>query len=394
MRIIQLANFYGPRSGGLRTFVDEVGHRYCVAGHERILVVPGRRDADEQTPAGRRISLRSPRWPLDRGYHILTATRRLRSLLDTLRPDALEINDRLLLAQLSDWARSRSVPAVLFPHERIDAALRDRLPSWAPLEDTSDAINRRLAGKADRIVVASDFAAAEFRRIHVAAQVVRLGVDLDSFRPPATGQYDSDRIVRLALISRLSTEKRPELALAALRVLRTRGLPVGLLVLGDGPLRGRVERLAADLPVRFLGHVADRRCLPHLLGSVDVTLAPAPMETFGLGVLESMACGTPVVVPSAGGARELVGTPGAGVVTSGTAFGLADGVEFLLSLPVEHRRAAARAQAERFPWSATSTGMLAIHEAERHRRRNRLRAVGVGRPVRLGRPVESRRQAP
>lgn len=61
--------------------------------------------------------------------------------------------------------------------------------------------------------------------------------------------------------------------------------------------------------------------------------------------------------------RELV-SPGSGVVTSGTAFGLATGVEALLAIPARHRRAVARAQAEQFPWSATVAGMLAAHRGE------------------------------
>lgn len=84
MRIVQPANFYGPRSGGLRTFVDEVGRRYGEAGHERVLVVPGARDADEVTPAGRRISLRAPTLPFDRGHRVLLTGRRVLELLDRL----------------------------------------------------------------------------------------------------------------------------------------------------------------------------------------------------------------------------------------------------------------------------------------------------------------------
>lgn len=364
MRIVQLANFYGPRSGGLRVFVDEVGRRYGDAGHDRILVVPGVRDADESTPAGRRISLRSPVLPSDRGYRVLVAGARLLALLEELRPDALEVNDRLLLARVSGWARDREVPVLLFTHERLDAALADRVPAWAPLGPAADLVNRRLLAMADRVVVGSVFAAAEFRRIGGRPQVVRLGVDLDTFRPLGGTDRRPERSVQLALVSRLSTEKRPELALATLRVLRARGVPAALLVLGDGPLRGRLERAAAGLPVRFLGHVADRRCLPHLLGSADITLAPAPMETFGLAVLESLACGTPVVVPADGAARELVAGPGTGVVTSGTAVGLADGVETLLGVPSSDRRDCARARAEEFPWSATAAAMLAAHGAD------------------------------
>lgn len=346
MRIVQLA-LAGPRSGGIRTVVEELGRRYGAAGHERILVGPGGRDADEQTIGGRRISLRGP---------VLLSGRRLLPLLDELAPDVLEVADRFLLTRVSDWARARRIPVLLFAPGPLDAA---GLAGPLPL----DALDRRLLDRADRLAVGSDFAATQFRRLGADPAVVRLGVDLRAFAPSRTPRRDAGRTVQLALVGRLSAERRPELALAALRVLRTRGVPAALLVLGDGPMRRRLERAAAGLPVRFLGHVAERRCLPHLLGSADITIAPAPAETLGLAVLESLACGTPVVAPATGAARELI-SPGSGVVTSGTAFGLAAGVESLLAIPAGHRRAVARAQAEQFPWSATVAAMLAVHRAE------------------------------
>jgi alpha-1,6-mannosyltransferase len=66
-------------------------------------------------------------------------------------------------------------------------------------------------------------------------------------------------------------------------------------------------------------------------------------------------------VPAAAAARELLGAPGSGVVTDGTAVGLAHGVLAVLDTPAAQRRAAARARAEQFPWSATVAGMLAVH---------------------------------
>jgi alpha-1,6-mannosyltransferase len=355
VRIAQLANFYTPTSGGLRTCLDELGRGYVAAGHERVLIVPGRADLDEPTPSGRRITIASPRLVGSGSYHVLTNRRRVLALLDDLRPDVFEVSDKLSLGWLAPWARRRGVRLVLFSHERIDAILRPLIPTWLPLRFAADAVNRRLARLADTVVVASCFAAAEFNRVGAAnVRRVPLGVDLSTFRPRPS---QPDPVTRLVLLSRLSREKRPERAIDALCVLAAQR-PVELTVIGNGPQRRHLERRAAGLPVRFLGHLAARDAIARTVGAADIALCPSPAETFGLATLEAMACGTPVVVPAAGAARELVAEPGSGAICDGTPAGLAAGVRELLNLPADVRRRAARASAERFPWSATVSAML------------------------------------
>ena len=97
MRIIRLANFVAPHSGGLRTSLAELGAGYLAAGHEPVLVIPGDRDGDELTAQGRVITLRAPRVPFTGGYRVLWRRRRLARLLAALRPDALEVSDRTTL---------------------------------------------------------------------------------------------------------------------------------------------------------------------------------------------------------------------------------------------------------------------------------------------------------
>ncbi|MFI9403817.1 glycosyltransferase [Nocardia sp. NPDC052316] len=359
MRIVQIANFYTPASGGLRTCLDEIGRGYLAAGHDRVLVVPGPADGDESTASGRRITVHSPKFGAG-GYHVLTA-RRTRAILDGLRPDVLECSDKLSVRWLAPWARGVGVPLVLFSHERIDAILRTRVPPGFPLATAADLANRRLCVRAEKVVVTSSFATAEFARIGATnVRRVPLGVDLTTFRPTEKPWAAGDP-VRLVLVSRLSKEKRAERAIEAVRVLVESGLHCELAVIGDGPLRPRLERLALGLPVVFHGHLTDRATMATMVANADIAVFPSPAETFGLAVLESLACGTPVVVPDAGAARELVDAPGSGIVSDGTPQGLADGVRQLLTVPAPQRRHAARLAAERFPWSATVTSMLALY---------------------------------
>ena len=124
MRIIRLANFVAPHSGGLRTSLAELGAGYLAAGHEPVLVIPGDRDGDELTAQGRVITLRAPRVPFTGGYRVLWRRRRLARLLAALRPDALEVSDRTTLRWTGGWAREHGVPAVMVSHESVTALLK------------------------------------------------------------------------------------------------------------------------------------------------------------------------------------------------------------------------------------------------------------------------------
>ena len=92
MRVVQVANFYGPRSGGLRTAVDRLGAEYCAEGHDVFLVVPGRSSEWRELPSGVvRISLPARLIPFTGGYRAVLPGP-VTSLLGQLAPDALEVS--------------------------------------------------------------------------------------------------------------------------------------------------------------------------------------------------------------------------------------------------------------------------------------------------------------
>ena len=359
MRIVHVANAYTPRSGGIRTTVHALGHGYRAAGHEFVLVVPGPGAGDEELPWGRRVTLPGPRVPGTGGYRVLADLRRVRAVLDALEPDRLEVSDRLTLRGLGRWAIAAGVPSTVIAHERVDGILRAFLPlSARRAQHAADRHNATTAERFDRVVTTTRFAAQEFARIGVPTDHVPLGVDLEQFRPathPSTGG-----VPLLVLCSRLSREKRPDLAVEALRVMRRGGFPARLVVAGSGPLAVSLRRRARGLPVELVGHLADRSSVARLLGAADVVLAPGPVETFGLAALEALACGTPVVAASTSAVAELV-EGGAGRSARPEPSALAAAVAALLALPAARRREAARARAELFPWSRTTDTMLVLH---------------------------------
>jgi alpha-1,6-mannosyltransferase len=356
VRIVQLANFHTPTSGGLRVAVDTLRAGYLGAGHSCTLVAPGTEDA----VAGSVHTLRSPKLPNRTGYRVILRRRAVLGLLDELRPDVVEIHDKLLQQWIWAWSRVGRIPVVAVSHERLAASVPMLLPFAPPgvVRSATRAVARRVLERCDALVTCSRYAAAEFApdaHLHV----VPLGVDLAVFRP---GPSTAHATLRLVAASRLSAEKRPDIAIECLRSLVDRGRDVRLAIIGAGPMATELAELAAGLPVHFAGFEPDRANLGRWLAAADVALVPGPAETFGLAGLEALACGTPIVVVDGSAPAEFVAAvPNAGRAAQPRGATFASAVESLLEITPADRRAAARQCAEAYPWSATVMSMLDIH---------------------------------
>jgi alpha-1,6-mannosyltransferase len=369
MRIVQLANFATPTSGGIRTVLAALGSGYRAAGHERVLVVPGAVDERRVDEHGLVVQVAAPVLPRSGGYRLIITPRRVLRLLEELETDAVEVSDRTTLLPVGPWARSAGVPALAIAHERADALLARRLPGGTPRRWLADANARSLADRFDTIVCASSWSQSEFTRLGLVGTVrVPLGVDLGLFapvrrRPELHRELLAGGDVALIHVGRLSPEKRPDLAIACLAELRRRGVNARLTMVGDGPLRDGLELAAEDLPVRFAGHLPGRADVAALLASADVALCPGPIESFGLAALEALACGTPIVTQRTGAVSELLQGEASGLAAFSHPRAMAAAVLQLLEHTPDARCHAARTAAERFPWSATVQRMLTLHGA-------------------------------
>jgi alpha-1,6-mannosyltransferase len=193
-----------------------------------------------------------------------------------------------------------------------------------------------------------------------------LGVDLKRFRPSA--DRADHPAVRLISVGRLSTEKRPDIAIGALAELLRRGIRAELTLMGSGPLEARLRRQAAGLPVQFTGFLSGEAAVAAQLAATDIALATGPAETFGLAALEGLACGIPTVTVEGAATAELVrGQPEAGRSATLDASAFADAVTELLDVAPADRRNAARDVAQRYPWSATVDRMRDLHRSVTHR---------------------------
>ncbi len=189
----------------------------------------------------------------------------------------------------------------------------------------------------------------------IAVRVLRNGVDLDKFKP--LPREDCRKALELDRFTLLSVGNLIELKGHHLVIEALRDLPdVTLLIAGEGAWREHLQQLANDLgvgaQVRFLGLVPHDE-LAQYYSAADALMLASSREGWANVLLESMACGTPVVATAVWGTPEVVRAPEAGVlIDERSAVGIRDGIRKLQNVYPD--RSATRRYAEQFSWVETS----------------------------------------
>jgi alpha-1,6-mannosyltransferase len=391
---VHLTNAYHSTSGGIRTFYDALLAAAIRQQRRLVLIVPGREDRDEAIGRwGRICYIKAPPAPIvDRRYRLMLPHRflpllrpRLVRILEEERPDLVEICDKYSLPYLAAMLRKgwhgnvRRPVLVGLTAERFDDNVSAFISDSRAGRRFARWYVRTIYGPPFDVHVAnSQYTAAELRgampdREPGFVRVCPLGVDVESFGPRHCSLGIRAHLLRqcggtpdgvlLFYAGRLSPEKNIALLVSTLRELVASGRQdFRLAIAGDGPLadwlrnqaRGPLERR-----IHLIGSL-DRPELARHLASCDVFVHPNPREPFGIGPLEAMASGVPVVLPAAGGVLEYATPANAWLAEPrGTSFAAA----VRAAVHGDPRRvAAARATASRFRWDEVMRRYFALYD--------------------------------
>jgi alpha-1,6-mannosyltransferase len=351
--LVDVTMLYSPTSGGVRRYL--LTKHDWLRRHTRVkhtILVPGAENSG--LPYGV-MHLASLALPMGDGYRVPVRMRAWRERLARLTPDLIEVGDPYHVAwQALEVAKRRNIPTVAFCHSDVITLAGSRFGA-AGRRGASRYIARLYSGfdlvLAPSAVVARRLAAAGVGNV----EIQPLGVDTATSTPSAC-----DPGIRLALgipvdarllvfAGRMSVEKRVRDLMAAARTL---GRPYHLLLVG-GPSR---RRIAPN--ITLLEYQQDPRQLARILASCDVFLHAGDQETFGLVVLEAMACGLPIVAARSGALEELVD------VSVGETFCARDPQDLVMALDRLYERdlavlgRAARRRAESYSWDAAFTQLI------------------------------------
>ncbi len=324
MHIVDVAEFYAPLGGGVKTYIDAklaFAHKH---GVKVSVVAPGPEDRSEPRDGGQIIYVKAPAIPIDPRYHIFWDADPVHRLLDELKPDVVEASSPFRGAWIvSSWQGREAKRALksLFMHADpiaahpqvwfqrwLSAAAVDRLawPGWRYLA--------RTAAPFDRVIAGSHWFGNRIRTLGgIEADLVPLGVDTQLFHPRRRNPALRKQVLAelglgpegklLVGVGRHHPEKQWPVVFDAVGALRDEG--VGMIQIGNGFSNQRVTRAAAAAGnVRLMGHIEDRDHLADLIASADAMVHGSRAETFGLVASEGLASGIPLVLPSEGGCTD------------------------------------------------------------------------------------------
>jgi alpha-1,6-mannosyltransferase len=358
MHLVDTTLFYSPTSGGVKRYLT-AKHAWLAAhsSWEHTIVVPGREDRMQR---GGLCTLAGYPVPATFNYRLPLNPRRWTRVLEALEPTLIEAGDAFHPAWCA-WrvAQRRGIPVVGFYHSNVPQIIGRRVGGAlaAPL------IGRYVRCLYERfdLVFAPSRVMCEYLYglgvQHVLHQP--LGVDAEVFHPrrrtlalrPRLGLPAEARVLIYA--GRFAGEKNLPVLLQAFARL---GAPYHLLLIGGE----REARPAVN--VTLLPYRRDSLELAQWIASADALVHAGTKETFGLVLLEAMACGRPVVAARAGAFPELIDESVGMLAAPNSAAGMAEAIAALYERDLAALGAAARARVLRqFTWQRAFHGQFAAY---------------------------------
>jgi alpha-1,6-mannosyltransferase len=314
VKICDLTQFYSPLSGGVKRYLHEK-IAYIdknSAGDEHVLIVPGSKTEVTTNARSRIYLVHSPLISRTSRYRVLLNLRAIEEILERERPDIIESSDPFQIGwKAIAVGRSLKIPVVGFYHSHFPEAYLRGSTKFLGRRGTDRVMKltrayvRKLYNRFETTLVPSEDLARVLSKWRVRnVRTVRLGVNADIFRPMPDDRKATraslDIATRQKLLlyaGRLAREKNTPTLFRAFELLqRRRPGEFHLLIIGAGAQHNELRQLQRRLEeVSWIQYCTDSADLARYYRAADLFVHPGMQEVFGLVVLESQACGTPVL---------------------------------------------------------------------------------------------------
>ena len=322
MKVIDVAEFYAERGGGVKTYIHQKLRAGSALGHEVVIVAPGPEDKEEEKFGGRIVWVKGPPLPPDPRYYVLWNEKKVHAILDHEKADVVEGSSPWSGGWFVNRWKGDAAKALIFHQDPVAVFAETFFDRFAGRRTINTAMApfwgylRRLSARYDATVTSGQWLAdkLEGQRIQN-PHAVSFGIDKQRFNPAHASEETRRRLCEecgvsenaklMLTVSRMHPEKRFGTIFKAFE-RASKEQEMGLVVFGDGPMRSWVHKRGNKIPgVHFAGYTSDPTELPRVYASCDAMLHGSAAETYGLVIAEAICSGLPVVVPDIGGAADL-----------------------------------------------------------------------------------------
>ena len=359
MHLVDITMFYAAEGGGVSTYLNAKAHWLARRSRVRHTIMSSNVETcDDAVPA--LVKIPSAGLPGFHGFRMPLSVEGPARLLESVRPDVVEAGDAGHCAWAALRMRQRyDIPAVAFYHSDLPRLVQPRFGRWIAHGACRYLAN--LYRQFDLVLAPSRIMVQQLDAIGVHGAVHQpLGIDSSVFRPQRRDETLREHLALapdarlLVYAGRFTPEKKLHILIEAVRKL---GDPYHLILVGGGGVLPYCDRVT-HIPFR-----RDQRQLATLLASCDLLVHPGDCETFGLIVLEAMACGLPVVATTQGGVAELVDTETGILAEPNDVGSLAGAIEAIYQRDLARMGQAARRKAvERYDWDEILPQVIGRYE--------------------------------
>ena len=392
--IVDFNNFWSPSGGGVRRYhLQKMSFYKTQKDVLSVFVMPDSKSYTEKFSDSLIIEhVEAFRFPGNWEYRFIWKQSQIQPVLKKYKPDVIEVGSPYILPTVVRMAARKIVP---------HAALLSFWHADFPITYVERPVTNKLGKSLGKFCrkIAFWYARQEFKHydgVQVSCKEVMnrldknglpksrwipLGCDIEMFNPQ---KYDeelaqklkdgnSDRLT-IFFPHRFCEEKGIELLLDAYDILSQKlNCEPALVLAGTGPYLPQVKEAVQKHPrIQYAGFIKSAEEMARYYSSVDLGLALSGWETFGLSILESMACGNAQVGASTGAAAEHVLESGAGVILKKrTPKSLAEAIIKLYQSDLKQKKLKARAYAEKFSWDDCFKRQLEIYKQIANQKRNK-----------------------
>lgn len=316
LRILLSTFWEYPHAGGLSSYLTALKAGLEKRGHRVDIIHPDRFDRDELRKMHRRAKDEAERFLRDRygrvNEHIVSnlqnmlAYEALVSERNLEKYDVFHAQDRYTANVLGRLNQSHGKPMFFTPHgfmthKRIRLNV---IQQGSDEEAYFSQIDRRAVEVADKVIMLSETFRPVLTKLGADAsklETIYTGIDFE----PGSKKPKDNRLV-ISCVSRLTPRKGHTVLLEALHLIRDDLEHVRVNIVGDGEMRGELERLSEKLRLRMVSFLGHRDDVANILSRSHIYVLPTTSDTLPISVIEAMFAGKAIVSTRCGGIPELL----------------------------------------------------------------------------------------